>query len=24
MDAITHLLRVHDWDEVNFHEGPDW
>jgi hypothetical protein len=19
MDAITHLMRSHDWDEVNFH-----
>jgi hypothetical protein len=22
MDAITHLMRVHGWDEVNFH--ADW
>ena len=22
MDAITHLLRVHEWEEVDFH--VDW
>ena len=22
MDAITHLMRVHGWEEVDFH--PDW
>lgn len=21
MGAVTHLMRVHDWDEVNFNPG---
>ena len=21
IEVITHLMRVHDWDEVNFHPG---